>query len=89
MPETLGQRLRELRIADPYIKLRELAAALGASPRWLSDVETDRVKPTAVGLADIALALGVEVDDLIPLWNDWTKAPAPDYSASICQGRRA
>ena len=85
---TLGERLRELRIADPYLTLREAAALVGADPRWLSDVEVNRLKPTPDALADLAKTYGADVATLVPLWNQWRPAPPADLSGSICDGRR-
>lgn len=85
---TLGERLRELRIAEPYLRLREAAALMGSDPRWLSDVENDRLKPTPGALADLAKTYNVPMAALMPLWQRWRPAPPPDLSRSICNGRR-
>lgn len=86
--ETLGSRLRELRVADPYLTLRQAAALLHSRPEWLSKVECDRLKPTPSALVDIARAYGADPADLILLWNRWQEAPPPDLTKSICTGRK-
>ena len=88
MGETLGYRLRELRIAKPYLRLSEAAALLDSTPQWLSKIENDRLKPTPDALAGLANVYGVDVAELIPLWERWEQAPPPDLSDSICSGRR-
>jgi len=87
---TLGERLRELRIAEP------LHAAAGdgccrrrtarVPPAEWSHIEAGRVKPTPELVWTAALALGAEAEygELIC---EWVEAPQIDYSKSICNGR--
>ncbi len=60
MNDTFGNTLRRLRLkAD--VGLRELAAIIGKSPGYLSDVELDRVpSPSEKMIIDIARALNVD-----------------------------
>jgi len=59
----LGERIRELR-DNRDLSLRELAAKLGCSAPFISDVELGRRYPSEKVLKDMARVLGVEFDDL-------------------------
>jgi transcriptional regulator with XRE-family HTH domain len=87
---TLGSRLRDLRVADPYVRPREMAAAVGVPfPEW-SQIEADRVKPSPELVWKAAIVLGAEAEygDPICLLDAWVEAPPIDLSRSICDGRR-
>ena len=60
---SLGERLRELRIAAG-ISLRKLAEAVGKSPPFISDVELGRRFPSDEVLGSIAQVLGADFADL-------------------------
>lgn len=62
-PETLGADLRALRKARG-LTLADLAATLGRSVGWLSQVERDKSDPSISDLRDLAAALGVSVSML-------------------------
>ena len=62
-PQTLGADLRALRKARG-LKLAALAAKLGRSVGWLSQVERDLSDPSIADLRQIAGALGVHVSML-------------------------
>lgn len=85
---TLGSCLRELRVSDPYLKLRELAKLIGIHPATLSHYESDREKPSPEMVRKLADALGADADALLPLLDSWQEAPPLDLSQSICNGRR-
>ena len=63
LPQTLGADLRALRKARG-ITLAGLAARLGRSVGWLSQVERDLSEPSIADLRQIAAALGVQVSML-------------------------
>lgn len=63
LPQTLGADLRALRKARG-ITLADLAARLGRSVGWLSQVERDLSDPSITDLRLIATALGVQVSML-------------------------
>lgn len=65
MVETLGDRLRRLRIAAG-LTIEQLAAAAGIGFTSLQRYETHRNSPTAVQLAKIAAALGLPQGALMP-----------------------
>ena len=60
---SLGERLRELRIAAG-ISLRKLAEAVGKSPPFISDVELGRRFPSDEVLASIAHVLRADFAEL-------------------------
>jgi transcriptional regulator with XRE-family HTH domain len=62
-PETLGADLRALR-KSRGLTLVDLAAALGRSVGWLSQVERDKSDPSIADLRQIASVLGVSVSML-------------------------
>jgi transcriptional regulator with XRE-family HTH domain len=84
---TLGERLRELRIAEPYLTIREAAKLLRSHPRWLSDVECNRTKPSADALNDFATVYGGDARELAGLWLEWRPASPTGMSKVICTGR--
>lgn len=61
---TLGDQIRVGR-ARLRMTLRDLAAATGKTPSYLSDIENDRRVPSEVVLKSIADALGLGFDDLM------------------------
>lgn len=63
---TLGAHLRAVRLARGR-SLRDLAATLGISPSYLSDIETDRRIPSLRTLRELAAVLGEPVEVLGPL----------------------
>lgn len=63
MPRTLGEMIREARIAR--FKLREFARELDVSPTHLSDVENDRRVPSEELLSEIADRLNLDLDKLM------------------------
>jgi transcriptional regulator with XRE-family HTH domain len=63
MPQTLGERIRELREAKD-ISLREFAAKLDVSPAFVSDIELGRRYPSDAVLAKMAKILGTTLEDL-------------------------
>lgn len=83
---TLGERLRDLRInGDPYRRMREIAAAVGADfPRW-SRIEAGREQPTVDELARAAALLNGDLGELLRLHAEWEPAPPPDLSRNICR----
>jgi len=62
---TLGHRLRQRRWDDLRLRQCDLAAAVGVSPGYLSDVEHDRARVTAATWRRLALALGLEEFTLV------------------------
>lgn len=61
---TLGDQIRVGR-ARLRMTLRELAAATGKTPSYLSDIENDRRVPSEAVLRSIADALDLDFDDLM------------------------
>lgn len=61
--KSLGERIRELREAKD-LSLRELAARLGLSAAFLSDVELGRRYPSEKVVASMAKVLGTTAEDL-------------------------
>lgn len=57
---SLGQRLRQRRWDDLRLRQRALAAAVGLSPGYLSDLEHDQARATEPTLRRLALVLGLE-----------------------------
>src|SRR5262245_7475717 len=65
-PETgIGQELRRLRKAK-QLSVRGLAAQLGFSPSFISQVENGQASPSIASSERIAAALGVGLRDLFP-----------------------
>lgn len=84
---TLGERLRRLRINDPYLRLRDAAALAHVDHVRLSTFENDRERPTPWELADLTHAYNADDAELLDLWRGWTRAEPPDFTRSICSGR--
>ena len=84
---TLGERLRELRIGDPYLRLRDAAAIAHVDHVRLSKFENDREKPTPYELADLTRAYNADEAELLDLWRGWKRSDPPDLTQSICSGR--
>jgi transcriptional regulator with XRE-family HTH domain len=61
----IGQELRRLR-GLKRLSVRGLAAELGFSPGFISQVENGQASPSIASLERIALALGVGLRDLFP-----------------------
>ena len=61
----LGKRIEELRKAKG-VQQQELATKLNVSSAYLSEVENGKKAIGIKGLTRIAIALGVDVKDLIP-----------------------
>lgn len=57
---SLGERLRQRRWDDLRLRQRELAAAVGLSPGYLSELEQDKARATAPTLRRLALVLELE-----------------------------
>lgn len=57
---TLGQRLRRRRWDELRLRQRDLAAAVGLSPGYLSELEHDHARATEPTLRRLALVLGLE-----------------------------
>ena len=62
-PKSLGERIKELRLAAE-VSLRQLAAQAGITPPFLSDIELGRRFPSEDVLQTLAKLLKVPVDDL-------------------------
>jgi transcriptional regulator with XRE-family HTH domain len=63
--QTIGQELRRLR-GLKRLSVRGLAAELGFSPSFISQVENGQASPSIASLERIALALDVGLRDLFP-----------------------
>ena len=61
--QTLGERIRELR-QERDLSLRELAAKIGVSAAFMSDVELNRRYPSDKHMLSVAQALDTELADL-------------------------
>lgn len=61
--KTLGDRIRELREQND-LSLRELAAKLGVSASFISDIELGRRNPSDERIRQLARLLGTTLDDL-------------------------
>lgn len=61
--KTIGERIRELR-GDKDLSLRELAARIGVSAAFLSDVELSRRYPSDKHLEKLALVLETPLEEL-------------------------
>lgn len=61
--KTLGQRIRELR-QEKDLSLRELAAKIGVSSAFMSDVELGRRNPSDQHMAAIARVLETSLEEL-------------------------
>ena len=61
--KTLGERLKELRQVAS-LSLRQLAEKVKVTPPFISDVELGRRYPSEGVLAELAKALGAELDEL-------------------------
>lgn len=66
MAETLGDRIREARVALG-IGVRGLAGQLGVSPSYISDIENDRRVPSEGVLRAIGERLTLDFDELMAL----------------------
>jgi transcriptional regulator with XRE-family HTH domain len=60
----MGDRLREVRLSRG-LSLRRLAARLGVSASFISQVETGRAKPSVSTLYAIVNELGISLDELL------------------------
>ena len=63
--ETLGGRIRRRRWEERRVRQRDLAAAAGVSPGYLSEIEHDAARATAPTLRRLALALGLDGDAFV------------------------
>jgi DNA-binding XRE family transcriptional regulator len=73
---TLGQRIRQQRWDERRLRQRDLAAAVGLSKGYLSQLEHDKARATEPTLRRLALALGLEEFALV------TQAAAEDRLAA-------
>ncbi len=64
--DTLGSYIRRARSAK-RVTLRQLAAAVGVTPSYLSDIENDRRAPSEDVLQRIAGQLELDLDELLAL----------------------
>lgn len=64
--DTLGSYIRRARSAR-QVSLRKLAAAVGVTPSYLSDIENDRRVPSEEVLERIAAELGLDLDEVMAL----------------------
>src|SRR5579859_5509379 len=64
--ETLGDRIRKRRV-ELTLGLRALAADLGVSPSYVSDIENDRRVPSEDVLKAIGARLLLDYDELMAL----------------------
>lgn len=64
--DTLGSYIRRTRSAR-QVTLRKLAAAVGVTPSYLSDIENDRRVPSEEVLERIARELDLDLDELMAL----------------------
>lgn len=64
--ETLGDRIRKRRV-ELTLGLRALAADLGVSPSYVSDIENDRRVPSEDVLKAISARLSLDYDELMAL----------------------
>lgn len=64
--ETLGDRIRKRRV-ELTLGLRTLAADLGVSPSYVSDIENDRRVPSEDVLKAISARLSLDYDELMAL----------------------
>lgn len=82
-PPTLGADLRALRKARG-ITLTDLAARMGRSVGWLSQVERDKSEPSITDLRHIAREFGVPVSLLF----GQGQGPAEEHGVIVRQGAR-
>lgn len=61
--KTLGDRIRELREQND-LSLRELAAKVGVTASFISDIELGRRNPSDERIRQLARLLGTSLDDL-------------------------
>ena len=80
----VGREIRRLREARGWSQAK-LAGDTGMGVSGISQIETGARNPSAVSLAKIAGALGVEVGDLFPK----AQAPLPDLEDERREDRRA
>lgn len=66
MTQTLGKRIRELRLQEGLIQ-KDLAAMVGMEVTYLSKIESDRVVPGENMIRDLSKALSANVDELLLL----------------------
>jgi transcriptional regulator with XRE-family HTH domain len=66
MPQSLGEKIKELRLAQA-MSLRELARRIEKSAPFLSDIELGRRFPSEDVLNDLAKELGVAIEELAKL----------------------
>lgn len=64
--DTLGSYIRRARSAK-RVTLRQLAAAVGVTPSYISDIENDRRAPSEDLLQRIAEHLELDLDELLAL----------------------
>ena len=64
MKKTIGEIIREKR-PEKFPSLREFAKALGIAPSYLSDIETDRRKPSEEVIKAIADKLDLDFNELM------------------------
>ena len=64
--DTLGDRVRRGRVASE-IGVRALAADLGVSPSYISDIENDRRVPSEEVLRALSTRLELDFDELMAL----------------------
>jgi transcriptional regulator with XRE-family HTH domain len=62
--DTLGSYIRRARSARK-VTLRQLAAAVGVTPSYLSDIENDRRVPSEEVLERLAAELALDLDELL------------------------
>lgn len=63
--QTLGERLRHRRWNELRLFQEDVAHAAHLSPGFLSELEADRTRVTVASLRRLAMALGIDPDDLI------------------------
>lgn len=86
---TLGQRLRELRLAhDPPRRQRDVAYTICWDLQAWSRIEAGYERPPWGVIQAAGEYLGGDIMELLRLWQEWTPAPLPDLSKSICDDRR-
>jgi transcriptional regulator with XRE-family HTH domain len=66
MDRTFGETVRQQRLAK-RLGVRELARSLGLSASYVCDIEFDRRTPSEDVLRNLAIALGLNVNDLMAL----------------------
>mgnify|MGYP000215093883 CR=1 FL=1 len=82
-PFALGPRLRAIRLSKG-IGLRELARRLDLSPSSISQIETDKIRPSVRTLYALASEFGVTIDEVL----FERTAPSPDAASAAEAGSR-